>query len=112
MRRFVGAVACVAAAVGFTAGPAMAQDPTVIQIPLDTVVRGAPESEHLLATVPVAAADQGKECEVVAESVNNSSTHPNTDLIVRSGGGEVVVPDVERAPNVTTEADGTLTLGD
>ena len=63
---------------------------------------GAPGSEHLLATAAVAAEDVGRECSVVVEGVNNESTHPNTDLLVRSGGGEVVASDVEREPNAVT----------
>jgi hypothetical protein len=111
MRRLLVAVTFAVVAAGFGSVPAWAQDPPVIEIPLDTVVRGAPGSEHLLATVPVAPEDVGRECGVVVEGVNNESAHPNTDLLVRSGGGEVVALDVERAPNVRTEAAGTLVLG-
>jgi LPXTG-motif cell wall-anchored protein len=111
MRRFLPVMAFAVAATGFTSVPASAQEQTVFEIPLDTVVRGAPGSEHLLATEEVAPGDQGRECSVVAEGLNNESTHPNTDVLVRSGGSEVVALDVERVPDVRTEADGTIVLG-
>jgi hypothetical protein len=110
MRRLLGVVA-FAVVTGFVSLPASAQGEPVLEIPVDTVVQGAPGSEHLLATVAVAPEDVGRECGVVVEGVNNESAHPNTDLLVRSGGGEVVALDVEREPNVTTEATGTLVLG-
>jgi LPXTG-motif cell wall-anchored protein len=105
MRRFLGVMAFAVAATGFASVPAWAQEQTVFEIPLDTVVRGAPSSEHLLATEQVAPEDQGRECSVVVEGLNNESTHPNTDVLVRSGGSEVVALDVR------TEADGTIVLG-
>jgi hypothetical protein len=109
MRRIAGAVAAVAAIAGCVVpGP---QGGSVIEIPLDTVVRGEPGSVHQLTSVPVAAGDVGRECTVAAEGINNESVHPNSDLLVRSGNSEVVIPDVERAPNVRTEASGTLVLG-
>jgi LPXTG-motif cell wall-anchored protein len=111
MRRFLGVMAFAVAATGFASVPAWAQEQTVFEIPLDTVVRGAPGSEHLLATERVAPEDQGRECSVVVEGLNNESTHPNTDVLVRSGGSEVVALDVERVPDVRTEADGTIVLG-
>ena len=75
------------------------------------MVRGAPGSEPLLATTPVAPADVGRQCTVVVDGENNASVHPDTDVLVRSGASEVVAPDVERAPNVDTGATGTLVLG-
>jgi LPXTG-motif cell wall-anchored protein len=111
MRRFLGVMASAVVATGFAAVPAWAQEQAVVEIPLDTVVRGEPGSEHLLATESIAPEDAGRECRVAAEGVNNESIHPNTDLLVRSGGSEVVVPDVEREPDVRTEAAGTIVLG-
>lgn len=111
MRRFLGVMASAVAATGFAAVPAWAQEQAVVEIPLDTVVRGTSGSEHLLATESIAPEDAGRECRVAAEGVNNESIHPNTDLLVRSGGAEVVVPDVEREPDVRTEAAGTIVLG-
>ena len=98
--------------LGFAVAPAAAQDGTVITVPVDTVVRGAPGSEHLVATVAVAAEDVGRQ--LAAWRLRASTrrpVHPNSDLLVRSGGGEVALLDVEREANVRTEATGTLTLG-
>jgi hypothetical protein len=110
MRRFLGAMAFAVAIAGFASVPVWAQDRPGFDIPLDTVVRGEDGSVHLLATEPVAPDDVGRECEVVVEGANNSSVHPNTDLLVRSGDSEVEVLDVERAPDVRTEATGTIVL--
>ena len=111
MRRFLSVVVCGVVAAGFAVAPAAAQDGTVITVPVDTVVRGAPGSEYLVASVAVAAEDVGRQCSVAAEGINQESVHPNSDLLVRSGGGEVALLDVEREANVRTEATGTLTLG-
>lgn len=111
MRRLLGVIAFGMATAGFAAPPAWAQDQPVIEIPLDTVVRGDPGSEHELATVASDPEDVGLECDVAAEGVNNESPHPDTDLLVRSGDAEVVVPDVEREPGAVTEAADTITLG-
>jgi LPXTG-motif cell wall-anchored protein len=111
MRRFLGVMAFAVAATVFASVPAWAQEQAVVEIPLDTVVRGESASEHLLVTESIAPDDAGRECRVAAEGVNNESTHPNTDLLVRSGGGAVVVPDVEREADVRTEAAGTIVLG-
>ena len=110
MKRLLGVLASAVVAGGLAAAPASAQA-TVIEIPIDTVVRGTAGSEHLLVTAPVDPADVGQECNVVVEGQNNESVHLGTDLIVRSGTSEVVASDVERAPNAVTEATGTLVLG-
>jgi len=111
MRRFLTVVGFAVAPVVFVAAPAWAQAEPILEIPLGTVVRGAPGSEHLLATVPVAPEDVGQECGAVVVGANNSSVHPNTDLFLRSGGSEVTALDVEREPGAVTETAGTLVLG-
>ena len=73
---------------------------------------GDPGTLHTLATQPVDPEFQGRQCGVIAVAVNQHSVHPNSDLLVRSGGTEVVVRDVEAAPNVTVEGEGTLILGE
>jgi hypothetical protein len=110
MRRFAGAVAVAVATAGCFGAPG-SQDRIVIEIPIDTVVRGAPGTVHVLSTTPVAPEDVGRVCAVAAEGINNESVHPNNDLIVRSNTGEVVLADVERAPNVRTVATDTHTVG-
>jgi LPXTG-motif cell wall-anchored protein len=115
MHRYLGGAAFAVAAVATVvviAGPASAQDePPIIEIPVDTVAEGAPGTEEQLATVDVDEADVGQQCSVVADGTNNESVHPGTNLIVRSGDSEVVVPDVEREPGAVTPATGTLVLG-
>jgi hypothetical protein len=98
------------AGVGLVSAPVGAQDHPGLVIPLETVERGEEGSEFLLATEPVPAEDVGRECDVVVEGANNSSVHPNTDLLVRSGDSEVEVVDVEREPDVGTEVTGTIVL--
>jgi hypothetical protein len=110
MRRFAGVVALAVATAGCFGAPGP-QDRIVIEIPIDTVVRGAPGSVHVLTTTPVAPEDVGRVCAVAAEGINNESVHPNSDLFVRSNTGEVVLADVERAPNVRTVATDTHTVG-
>jgi hypothetical protein len=110
MRRFAGAVALAVATAGCFGAPG-SQDRIVIEIPIDTVVRGEPGTVHVLSTTPVAPEDVGRVCAVAAEGINNDSVHPNNDLIVRSNTGEVVLADVERAPNVRTVATDTHTVG-
>jgi hypothetical protein len=110
MRRSLGVTALAVACAGFVSTPVWAQSHPRLDIPLDTVVRGEDGSEHLLATEPVPAEDVGRGCDVVVEGANNSSVHPNTDLLVRSGDSEVEVLDVERAPDARTEATGTVVL--
>lgn len=112
MRRFLGvsAFATVVAGVGLVSAPVGAQDYPIFDIPLDTVERGDEGTELLLATEGIPTEDVGRECDVSAESANNSSVHPNTDLIVRSGGSEVEIVDVEQEADGTMEATGTLVL--
>jgi hypothetical protein len=92
-------------------GVAHAQEPPLITIPVDTAAYGAPGSEQSIAAQDVPGDLQGKTCMLKAEAKNNESVHPNSDLLVRSGGGEVTIPDVERASNIITDASGPLTLG-
>lgn len=73
---------------------------------------GDPGTLLTLATQQVDPEFQGRQCSVVGEAFNQHSVHPNSDLFVQSGGTEVVLRDVESAPNVTVEGEGTLTLGE
>ena len=84
---------------------------TEIIIPVESVIRGPEGTVATLATVGVDPDLQGSECTVSGVGVNQDSIHPNTDILVSSGGGQVVLPDVEREPNFVIVADGTLVLG-
>ncbi len=84
-----------------------------IAIPIDTILRG-PEGSVAVATLATVAVDPeliGSECSVAGTAENQTSVHLDTDILVSSGGGQVVIPDVEREPNFYIVADGTLTLG-
>jgi uncharacterized repeat protein (TIGR01451 family) len=81
-----------------------------ISIPIETRAHGLVGSEQLLATVGTGDLE-GQECSVSATSENQSSIHPNNDLVVASGSTSVVLEDVEGESGGTVHADGLLTLG-
>ncbi|HEY5889370.1 MAG TPA: hypothetical protein VIW94_01550 [Acidimicrobiia bacterium] len=81
-----------------------------ITIPITTLVHAQPGSSTLLASVPTGD-QEGLECFVTAEAQNQTSVHPNNDLVVASGAQSVVLENVESTPGGVVEADGTLTLG-
>jgi hypothetical protein len=87
------------------------QEDVAIEIPLDTVVRGEPGSEHLLGSAEVPAELQGLTCPVAAIAENQSSVHPGNDLLVATDGDSILLEDVERAPGATTVAEDQLTFG-
>jgi hypothetical protein len=74
-----------------------------------TNVQGPPGSVTLLTTQPVPAADQGKVCEVVLVTTNNSSVRSGSDLLV-SSASTFVAADVEAQTTSRTYV-GSLTLG-
>lgn len=82
-----------------------------IEIPLSTIVRGDEGSRHLLAQVEVPAEEIGRECSSNAVVHNQESVHPGNDLVVVSGGDQLVLADVEGEAGGETTADGTLILG-
>jgi hypothetical protein len=105
--------AVVASLAAMPAASAGAETPSSssIDVPVTSIVRGDAGSTHQLADVAVDPAMQGLTCAVVADAENNESVHPDTNLIVSSGGNSVQILDVEAVPNATTPADGTLVLG-
>ncbi|MGZ8754958.1 MAG: hypothetical protein ACXW15_07180 [Acidimicrobiia bacterium] len=82
-----------------------------ITIPIETIVRGAAGSRHVLAVVDVPAESRGETCQVTAVSHNQSSAHPNSNLSV-SSQTVVEILDVENQAGQTLYAGGLLTLGD
>jgi hypothetical protein len=92
-------------------GARRSQDGIVIEIPTDIVIEGAADTVHFLRVTLVAPEDVGRECTVAAKGINNKSVHRNSDLLVRSDTGEVVLANVERAPYVRTRAAKRLTIG-
>lgn len=100
-------VAALAAAGMFVVSvPATAQTVSV-----DRVARGAPGSEQLLVSEPVDKNDVGQLCEVTLTGGNGPSVHLGNDLVLRSGGGSVVLPDFEQTSGEVSSVTGQLTLG-
>lgn len=103
----IGAIGMLAASFG--AASAASGD---IEISLgDQVASGSPGQEVTLTTRDVPSDLVGRTCEGSYGSTNNSSVHPNTDLVIRSGGTSVTIGDVEAAAGGTTTSSGPLTLG-
>jgi hypothetical protein len=78
-----------------------------IVIPVSTVVRGPEGSEIVLLRSPTPTDLVGATCEITATSENQSSVHPDNDLMV-SG---VLIPDVESEPGGTVSASDLVVLG-
>lgn len=104
MRRILLASACFAVVV---MGPmALAQSLDIV-IPIDTVAR----SSGVLATEPVPPELQGTTCNVTASAENQSSVHPDSNLIIASDSDSITLLDVEREPGAVTTTSESLTLG-
>ena len=104
----VGALA-VALSVGVV-GADEATSPPSLSFPLTTVVYGEPGSVYEILSADVPADQAGLSCTVTTSSANNPSVHPDSDLLVTSGDEQIVLSDVESAPDGTKKVDGTLTL--
>lgn len=87
------------------------QENVSIEIPLDTVVRGDPGSEHVLGSAEVPQELHGVTCPVASIAENQTSVHPGNDLVVATDGDSIVLADVERASGAVTVAEEELTLG-
>ena len=82
-----------------------------ISIPVSTVVRNiGVGNSKVLVTKDIDEDAQGMTCSVKAGAENQGSVHPGNNLVITSGDSSVTLEDVERAPNVTTSANGELTL--
>lgn len=112
LRPVVVGLAAVAVYVSILATAASAAPAFEVTIPVDTVVR-APEGSitDFEPVIQVPEENQGQECSVVAHAQNQTSVHPDNDLLVTSGSSQVVIPDVEAEPGGTVEGEGTLVLG-
>lgn len=78
-----------------------------IVIPVSTVARGPEGSEIVLMRLPTPTDLVGATCELTAMSENQSSVHPDNDLMV-SG---VLIPDVEGEPGGVVAASDVVVLG-
>jgi hypothetical protein len=109
MRRVL-AGAVVAVPLGVL-GVAHAQGPPLITIPVDTVVYTTPGGSAKLGEAGVSPGDTGKSCMVEVDTTNQESTHPGTNIEVRSNGSSVSVLDVEDGSFATHQGFGQLVLG-
>lgn len=91
--------------------PVSAASGGTLSIPVSTIVRGDVSSQHVLATKNVDQSLIGMVCDIMATGQNQGSVHPDNDIVITSGSGNVTLADVERAANAVTHADGQLTLG-
>lgn len=79
--------------------------------PPPTVVRAPEGSETVRSRTQTPGELIGETCEVSARSENQSSVHPDNDLVVESGS-QIVLPDVEAEPGGVVTATGTLVLSE
>jgi hypothetical protein len=105
------AAVALALGLGGTVGADTPASTMSLSFPLTTVVTGASGSIHEVTSGDVAGDMVGQSCTVTIEVDNNGSAHPNSNVIVASGGGQVVVPNVETLPGGATTGQGNLTLG-
>ena len=110
MKRNMHILATLVVVIAAVSLPAVAVDDIII--PIDTVVRSDEGALTQLAVVNVEPEAIGASCVVSAEGENNTSVHPNNDIIVSSGSDQVTLFDVEGVGGGITTASGTLTLGD
>jgi hypothetical protein len=112
MRRFITilGVGVLALTLFSFASPAGAIDDIVV--PIETVVRGAEGDVVQVSSVPVPEELVGDTCSARLVDANNSSTHPNNDLIFTSGSWTATVEDVESEADSSTEIEGSITLGE
>lgn len=82
-----------------------------IVVSVDTVIHAPVGSTTVLASIATPAAFVGATCTVSATTENQSSVHPNNDLIIDSATS-VVIPDVEAVPGGTVTASDDIVLSD
>lgn len=80
-----------------------------IVVSVDTVIHAPVGSTTVLASITTPAAFVGATCTVSATTENQSSVHPNNDLVIDSATS-VVIPDVEAVPGGTVTATDDIVL--
>ena len=110
--KFLGLAVGAVAAVAFAA-PASAQTivEDIIVIPVDSVLYADPGTVTPIASEPVPERFRGLDCIAEVEALNQSSIHPNNDLIIQSGSTAGEVDDYESVAFASTGASVPLTLG-
>ncbi len=108
-----GAVAALAATLGFFSTPVTAQDADVVDVPLGSAfIQGAEGDTVALGSADVDAGLVGRACNVVATVVNQGSVHAGNKLVVSSGDSSVEIAGIEDTADATTSNGGALTLGE
>ncbi len=107
VRRFA-ALVLVAMLIGVVPVLAATVD---LSIPIDTVIKGPAGSQHLLATIEVPAESQGETCQASAIARNQTSEHPDSNLLI-SSATDVEILDVENQAGGTVFIGGPITLSE
>ena len=107
VRRFA-ALVLVAMLIGVVPVLAATVD---LSIPIDTVIKGPAGSQHLLATIEVPAESQGETCQASAIARNQTSEHPDSNLLI-SSATDVEILDVENQAGGTVFIGGPITLNE
>jgi hypothetical protein len=83
-----------------------------VVVPISTVVRAPEGSMTVISTTATPDHLVGETCTVSAMAENQSSVHPDNDLIIEGESGDVVLEDVEGSPGAVVTATGTIVLGE
>ena len=105
----VTAIFATAALFVFGGGVAGAQD---IVIDTGGFAAGDPGTRILIANETVDPALVGGSCSGTVTAENNASEHPNTDLVLGTGGEEFVISDVEAGANDVSTTTGDFVIGE
>lgn len=112
VRYFAAALTGLLAVLSLATTVAAQEGDFQIVVPIGTVVRAPEGSETVLSTTSTPEELVGETCEVTARSQNQSSVHPDNDLVVVSNGSQITLHDVEALPGGVVTATDTLVLGE
>jgi uncharacterized surface anchored protein len=96
----------------FTTGRVSSAQDDTLNIPANTVIRGTPGDVVELGRIPVDSSRAGPLCTWQATVTNQTSVHPNSDILLESNGTTLVLADVEATPNKITSNSGSVWLAD
>lgn len=97
-RRVIAAGAVTIAVVFGTAGQASAD--IDLSINIDGILRGEPGQVIQVASSDVPAEFVGQRCDLAGRTWNQTSIHPDTDLLIVNGDQTLILQDVEDEGNV------------
>jgi LPXTG-motif cell wall-anchored protein len=110
MKRLIATCAIGCAAL-LAAGQTSFAAETQIVIEIDGIFRAAEGEVVEVFSEDVPEAKQGLVCSGEAVAENNSSVHPNNDLVLKTGTTEATMLNVEAEEGKVTPLSGTVTLG-